>query len=118
MQLKDRVWSVNKKKANTIKWERDTRFCFQEKNGYECTGYYIFLYICPRFTSRVVDRLKEYKIAHRGLGEGVHTFEFVMDDGFLIVLTRQRYERKSKRESKYREVILADGGSDDDRRDS
>ena len=31
----------------------------------------------------VVDRLKEYKIAHRGLGEGVHTFEFVMDDGFF-----------------------------------
>ena len=27
--------------------------------------------------------MKEYKIAHRGLGEGVHTFEFVMDDGFF-----------------------------------
>ena len=36
-----------------------------------------------RFTSRVVDRLKEYKIAHRGLGEGVHSFEFVMDDNFF-----------------------------------
>ena len=31
----------------------------------------------------VVDRLKEYKIAHRGLGEGVHTFEFVMDGSFF-----------------------------------
>lgn len=30
-----------------------------------------------------MDRLKEYKIAHRGLGEGVHTFEFVMDDVFF-----------------------------------
>lgn len=83
LQQEDRVRSMNKKEANTIKWEKDTRFCFQEKNGYECTGYYIFLFICPRFTSRVVDRLKEYKIAHRGLGEGVHTFEFVMDGSFF-----------------------------------
>lgn len=30
-----------------------------------------------------MDRLKEYKIAHRGLGEGVHSFEFVMDDDFF-----------------------------------
>ena len=43
----------------------------------------IFFVHLRRFTSRVVDRLKEYKIAHRGLGEGVHTFEFVMDDGFF-----------------------------------
>ena len=30
-----------------------------------------------------MDRLKEYKIAHRGLSEGIHTFEFVMDDNFF-----------------------------------
>lgn len=30
-----------------------------------------------------MDRLKEYKIAYRGLGEGVHSFEFVMDDNFF-----------------------------------
>lgn len=41
------------------------------------------MYICPRFTSRVVDRLKEYKIAHRSLGEGVHSFDFVLDDSFF-----------------------------------
>ena len=27
--------------------------------------------------------MKEYKIAHRGLSEGIHTFEFVMDDNFF-----------------------------------
>ncbi len=54
----------------------------------------IFFVHLRRFTSRVVDRLKEYKIAHRGLGEGVHTFEFVMDDGFLIVLTRQKVRKE------------------------
>ena len=30
-----------------------------------------------------MDRLKEYKIAHRGLGEGKHSFEFVLDDSFF-----------------------------------
>ena len=54
-----------------------------EKTGVFGSEYYFFLYICPRFTSRLVDRLKEYKIAHRGLGEGVHSFEFVMDDSFF-----------------------------------
>lgn len=54
-----------------------------EKTGLFGSEYYFFLYICPRFTSRLVDRLKEYKIAHRGLGEGVHSFEFVMDDSFF-----------------------------------
>ena len=43
----------------------------------------IFFVHLRRFTWRIVDRLKEYKIAHRGLGEGVHTFEFVMDGSFF-----------------------------------
>lgn len=30
-----------------------------------------------------MDRLKEYKIAFKGLGEGVHPFDFVMDDNFF-----------------------------------
>ena len=30
-----------------------------------------------------MDRLNEYKIAHRGLSEGTHTFDFVMDDNFF-----------------------------------
>lgn len=36
-----------------------------------------------RFTSRIVDRLREYKIAFRGLGEGKHSFEFVLDKAFF-----------------------------------
>lgn len=36
-----------------------------------------------RFTSRIVDRLREYKIAFRGLGEGKHSFEFVLDRAFF-----------------------------------
>ena len=30
-----------------------------------------------------MDRLREYKIAFRGLGEGKHSFEFIMDEGFF-----------------------------------
>lgn len=30
-----------------------------------------------------MDKLREYKIAFRGLGEGKHSFEFVMDDAFF-----------------------------------
>lgn len=36
-----------------------------------------------RFTSRIVDRLREYKIAHRSLSEGKHTFDFVLDRVFF-----------------------------------
>ena len=36
-----------------------------------------------RFIPRVVDRLKEYKVAYRGLGEGSHLFEFDVDSGFF-----------------------------------
>lgn len=43
---------------------------------------YFFVHL-RRFTSRIVDRLNEYKIAHRGLGEGTHSFAFVMDDDFF-----------------------------------
>lgn len=31
----------------------------------------------------LVDRLREYKIAFRGLGEGKHSFEFVLDEAFF-----------------------------------
>lgn len=30
-----------------------------------------------------MDRLREYKIAFRGLGEGKHSFEFIMDERFF-----------------------------------
>lgn len=30
-----------------------------------------------------MDRLREYKIAHRGLGEGKHSFSFVMNSSFF-----------------------------------
>lgn len=30
-----------------------------------------------------MDRLKEYKVAHRGLAEGTHSFEFEMNDDFF-----------------------------------
>ncbi len=36
-----------------------------------------------RFTSEIVDRLKEYKIAFRGLGEGKHSFEFLLEQAFF-----------------------------------
>ncbi|MFR7879436.1 MAG: YceD family protein [Butyricimonas paravirosa] len=63
-----------------------------------------------------MDRLKEYKIAHRGLGEGVHTFEFVMDDVFFDCFDATKGTKGKVNASKYREIIPADGGSDDDRR--
>lgn len=43
----------------------------------------VFLLSLRRFTSSIVDRLREYKIAFRGLGVGTHTFEFVLDDCFF-----------------------------------
>lgn len=36
-----------------------------------------------RFTSKDVNRLNEYKIAFRGLGEGKHSFDFVLDSAFF-----------------------------------
>lgn len=36
-----------------------------------------------RFTSRIVNKLREYKIAHKGLGEGTHTFTFELDKAFF-----------------------------------
>ena len=30
-----------------------------------------------------MDKLKEYKIAHRGLSEGIHPFDFVLDECFF-----------------------------------
>lgn len=43
----------------------------------------LFLLSLRRFTSRIVDRLREYKIAFRGLGEGRHPFDFVLDEAFF-----------------------------------
>lgn len=43
----------------------------------------IFFISLRRFTSRIVDKLREYKIAFRGLGAGKHSFEFVLDDHFF-----------------------------------
>lgn len=47
--------------------------------------FYFLLFVLSlrRFTSRIVDRLKEYKIAFRGLGEGKHSFEFTLDPAFF-----------------------------------
>lgn len=47
--------------------------------------FYFLLFVLSlrRFTSRIVDRLIEYKIAHRGLSEGRHTFDFVLDNNFF-----------------------------------
>lgn len=36
-----------------------------------------------RFTSKDVNRLNEYKIAFKGLGEGKHSFDFVLDSAFF-----------------------------------
>lgn len=43
----------------------------------------IFFISLRRFTSRIVDRLREYKIAFRGLGEGKHSFGYVLDGAFF-----------------------------------
>lgn len=43
----------------------------------------IFFISLRRFTSRIVDKLREYKIAFRGLGAGKHSFDFVLDDTFF-----------------------------------
>lgn len=47
--------------------------------------FYFLLFVLSlrRFTSRIVDRLREYKIAFRGLGEGKHSFEFILDHAFF-----------------------------------
>lgn len=43
----------------------------------------IFFISLRRFTSIKVDRLKEYKIAFRGLGEGKHSFNYTLDKVFF-----------------------------------
>lgn len=43
----------------------------------------VFFISLRRFTLRIVDILREYKIAFRGLGEGKHSFEFVLDNAFF-----------------------------------
>lgn len=42
-----------------------------------------FFYTFAPFISIVVDRLKEYKIAYKGLAEGKHTFEYILDEDFF-----------------------------------
>lgn len=43
----------------------------------------VFLLSLRRFIFRFVDRLRAYKIAFRGLGEGRHSFDFVLDSAFF-----------------------------------
>ena len=47
--------------------------------------FYFLLFILSlrRFTSIIVDKLKEYKVAFRGLSEGKHNFEYTLDDCFF-----------------------------------
>lgn len=47
--------------------------------------FYFLLFILSlrRFTSIIVDRLKEYKVAFRGLSEGKHNFEYTLDSRFF-----------------------------------
>ena len=47
--------------------------------GYDAM-YYFFSYICAVLREEL---WTDCKIAHRGLSEGIHTFEFVMDDNFF-----------------------------------
>ena len=47
--------------------------------------FYFLLFILSlrRFTSIIVDKLKEYKVAFRGLSEGKHNFEYMLDNRFF-----------------------------------
>ncbi len=47
--------------------------------------FYFLLFILSlrRFTSIIVDKLKEYKVAFRGLSEGEHNFEYMLDSRFF-----------------------------------
>jgi len=53
------------------------------KNYFFAFYFLLFLLSLRRFTSIIVDRLRDYRIAFRGLGIGNHTFEFVLDDSFF-----------------------------------
>lgn len=50
----------------------------------------IFFVHLRRFISIIVDRLKEYRVAHRGLEEGIHSFEFILDDEFFDCFSETR----------------------------
>lgn len=47
--------------------------------------FYFLLFILSlrRFTSMIVDKLKEYRVAVRGLGEGKHNFNYMLDNCFF-----------------------------------
>ncbi len=47
--------------------------------------FYFLLFILSlrRFTSIIVDKLREYKVAFRGLSEGKHSFEYTLDKRFF-----------------------------------
>lgn len=59
------------------------------KEGWFCffshfTFYFLlFVLSLRRFTSMIVDRLKEYRVAFRGLSEGRHTFSYELDSRFF-----------------------------------
>lgn len=44
---------------------------------------YFFYIFAAFFINSIVDKLKEYRIAFRGLKEGKHNFDFLMDDDFF-----------------------------------
>ena len=56
--------------------------------GYDAM-YYFFRTFAP-FYVKNCGQMKEYKIAHRGLSEGIHTSSLSWMTIFLIVLMRQR----------------------------
>lgn len=60
----------NIKQADGVKYEK-------------IAGDRLFFITLRRFTSRIVDKLREYKIAYKGLGEGIHTFTFELDNAFF-----------------------------------
>lgn len=64
---------------------RKTCLCNQRRFFYTLISFFFLLFVLSlrRFTSRIVDKLKEYKVAHRSLGEGQHIFHFVLDDVFF-----------------------------------
>lgn len=55
------------------------------RDFFSCFTFYFLLFVLSlrRFTSIIVDKLKEYKVAFRGLGEGRHTFNYTLDESFF-----------------------------------
>lgn len=53
--------------------------------SFSCFAFDFADFVLPlrRFIPKDVDKLREYKIAFRGLGEGKHSFDFVLDKAFF-----------------------------------